>query len=842
MDTPFRIPKKKQPSDSDPAHTLMQSPLSCLQPSTPNVKCGYGEPSNNGKAERRQSGNTFSPLSNKQSTPCKPFFGDVVKTLLGLNNLTRAAPSVNQRAAGSGSQRGSSSACFSNGWRPKRASDRLLSPGVTSELRSPPLKRTDHSGSQLPDKHISVESLDSLAALRDEKHAGSLTLSGSQGPADQMSNRRNSGEQLKQKNLSPSTSTQSSEEDFLSSPRTKSKPCDIICAVSKATPTRKPPSGRARPTTSSDVRDDLREEERQKWRKFREKKVSYRSAVLKVHPRKPRQNPSEPIVLSSEEEDEGEEEGDSSREEVPGTSDPVQDQQASPTVPKCVRSPSFLQLEFTALHAGLMKAEANGTMMITEHGITIRLKGAEEGEVVVVASQLRGYGLWDGSVARDGSLLADCEGPAPSLLFLWVTDAQASLLQMELRAIQTSATASAPPCFLLLLVLEKQLQELETAMLASILDMTEYKKGHCSSSSSSSSSSCQLSSPLKWTDGLLLIHSCPPPLDQHLLRLLGWSAEKPSQVQNSHRSKKISLKSQRQQQQQQLPARLIQYPPPPCRGRITVTKEDLACLDAGEFLNDVIIDFYLKFLVLEGVGSPVSEQSHVFSSFFFKQLSRRKAAGENDAPAVPDRHMRHQRVKTWTRHVDIFTKDFLFVPVNQEAHWFLVVVCFPSLEDVQYEKFHSSTGQFEGAEGKPNVSLRSQQKPECLQQDCRRDTVLKRPCILVMDSLKLSYHENVCRLLRDYLQVEWEVRRGTPRLFTQVNMRSSNCRVPQQDNSSDCGLYLLQYAESFLQNPVVHFELPVRLDNWFPRQQVRQKREEIRSLIMKMHQSQIEKR
>lgn len=43
------------------------------------------------------------------------------------------------------------------------------------------------------------------------------------------------------------------------------------------------------------------------------------------------------------------------------------------------------------------------------------------------------------------------------------------------------------------------------------------------------------------------------------------------------------------------------------------------------------------------------------------------------------------------------------------------------------------------------------------------------------------------------------------------------------------------------QNPVVHFDLPVRLDNWFPRQQVRQKREEIRSLIMRMHQSQNEK-
>lgn len=74
---------------------------------------------------------------------------------------------------------------------------------------------------------------------------------------------------------------------------------------------------------------------------------------------------------------------------------------------------------------------------------------------------------------------------------------------------------SAPPCVILLLVLEKQLQELETALLASILDMEQYRKG---------SSSSSFSSPLKWADGLLLVHSCPPPLDQHLLSLLGCSA------------------------------------------------------------------------------------------------------------------------------------------------------------------------------------------------------------------------------------------------------------------------------------------------------------------------------
>lgn len=27
--------------------------------------------------------------------------------------------------------------------------------------------------------------------------------------------------------------------------------------------------------------------------------------------------------------------------------------------------------------------------------------------------------------------------------------------------------------------------------------------------------------------------------------------------------------------------------------------------------------------------------------------------------------LRHNRVKTWTRHVNIFEKDFVFVPINQ---------------------------------------------------------------------------------------------------------------------------------------------------------------------------------
>uniref|UniRef100_A0A3Q3WJ15 Ubiquitin-like protease family profile domain-containing protein n=1 Tax=Mola mola TaxID=94237 RepID=A0A3Q3WJ15_MOLML len=284
------------------------------------------------------------------------------------------------------------------------------------------------------------------------------------------------------------------------------------------------------------------------------------------------------------------------------------------------------------------------------------------------------------------------------------------------------------------------------------------------------------------------------------------------------------------------------YPAAPCKGRITVAKEDLACLGDGEFLNDVIIDFYLKYLLLEGVGGLVAERSHIFSSFFYKQLTLLTVCF---SVPLSDRHTRHQRVKTWTRHVDIFTKDFLFVPVNQEAHWFLVVICFPGLEDVHHKRFQNPTG-------KPlPIHLVTFWQLECLPASA----VFTRTSLIItglfLDSLLFyALPLNEFTLLANqgsvvyqivvfsYLQVEWEVRRGTPRLFTPDSMRSSNCRVPLQDNSSDCGLYLLQYSESFLQNPVVHFDLPVRLESWFPRQRVRQKRKEIHSLIMRMHQSQ----
>jgi Ulp1 family protease len=35
---------------------------------------------------------------------------------------------------------------------------------------------------------------------------------------------------------------------------------------------------------------------------------------------------------------------------------------------------------------------------------------------------------------------------------------------------------------------------------------------------------------------------------------------------------------------------------------------------------------------------------------------------------------RYSRVKRWLRDVDIFSKDYLIVPINQTAHWYIVLI------------------------------------------------------------------------------------------------------------------------------------------------------------------------
>ncbi|XP_005299678.1 sentrin-specific protease 6 isoform X13 [Chrysemys picta bellii] len=396
-----------------------------------------------------------------------------------------------------------------------------------------------------------------------------------------------------------------------------------------------------------------------------------------------------------------------------------------------------------------------------------------------------------------------------------------------------------------------------------------------------------------------------------------------------------------------------------------------------------------KYLVLEKLKKEDADRIHVFSSFFYKRLNQRERRNLHETANLSVQQKRHGRVKTWTRHVDIFEKDFIFVPLNEAAHWFLAVICFPGLEKPRYEPnphYHESTpmqikassSERESSTPSPlpnELDSSSQSSPSkstvkrtlnkklpvaltdtnremedseslyCRRSPCRGKSGIKKvnqidsdseeprtvesachkldhrtadengmqseyttavqpmdglhkirlnysedstdgsklnedelidfsedqdnqedssddgglvddncnselgqwhlkpniciqPCILLMDSLRGPSRSNVVKILREYLEVEWEVRKGSKRSFSKDVMKGSNPKVPQQNNFSDCGVYVLQYVESFFENPILNFELPMNLTDWFPRPRMKTKREEIRNIILKLQEQQ----
>ncbi|ETE69467.1 Sentrin-specific protease 7, partial [Ophiophagus hannah] len=264
---------------------------------------------------------------------------------------------------------------------------------------------------------------------------------------------------------------------------------------------------------------------------------------------------------------------------------------------------------------------------------------------------------------------------------------------------------------------------------------------------------------------------------------------------------------------------LIVYPPSPAKGGLGVTKEDLECLEYGEFLNDVIIDFYLKYLQLEKAPKELADRSHIFSSFFYKCLTRTEKNSEEN-PKLSIAQRRHRRVKRWTRYINIFNKDYIFVPVNEESHWYIAVICFPWLEKVIYkdcESQHLPQSDF-------------QQFPH--QSESNSATIRKESVLILSDIWCDSEEQDLKSNLH---QEEWEAKRKTCREFSKSTMVDFYPRVPKQNNNSDCGIYLLQYVETFFQNPIINFELPIHLEQWFPPHLVRRKREQIRDLILQLH-------
>ncbi|KAL9624265.1 MAG: hypothetical protein Q9160_001512 [Pyrenula sp. 1 TL-2023] len=111
------------------------------------------------------------------------------------------------------------------------------------------------------------------------------------------------------------------------------------------------------------------------------------------------------------------------------------------------------------------------------------------------------------------------------------------------------------------------------------------------------------------------------------------------------------------------------------KNRAEVEFQDLERLQDHEMLNDNLIGFYLRYLqsYLEETRPDLAEKVYFFNTYFFATLT---SSGKGR------RGINYEGVQKWTRRgVDIFTKKFIVVPINEATHWYVALICnLPALK------------------------------------------------------------------------------------------------------------------------------------------------------------------
>ncbi|RPB26955.1 cysteine proteinase [Terfezia boudieri ATCC MYA-4762] len=336
--------------------------------------------------------------------------------------------------------------------------------------------------------------------------------------------------------------------------------------------------------------------------------------------------------------------------------------------------------------------------------------------------------------------------------------------------------------------------------------------------------------------------------------------------------------------------------------RVTVDYQDLERLEEEQFLNDNIINFYLRKANL-------------------------------------------QALMKWTARVDLFTKQYVIIPINENAHWYLAIICnLPHLEakiqanagNSQAEETVVSTSdsplEEEGASSEVELPLLVDATPDRMDIDDpneQRPTTaegqllselsnlepanlpepmdidesgsghedewpseeglegvsdhhisefnysgdgeiivniddsdkkgvkrqkklptrikkppkpvdLNNPTIIILDSLSTGLHPRTFALLKEYLEVEASEKKGW--IIPRGIVNGIYAKVPRQPNHCDCGVYLLCYVEGFLHAAEAFAqEFLQKVDcqeGRFDDMAFTGKRQELRELIIRLYEEQ----
>eukprot|EP01027_Heterolobosea_sp_BB2_P023931 GEZU01036000.1.p1 GENE.GEZU01036000.1~~GEZU01036000.1.p1 ORF type:complete len:661 (-),score=139.66 GEZU01036000.1:41-2023(-) len=114
--------------------------------------------------------------------------------------------------------------------------------------------------------------------------------------------------------------------------------------------------------------------------------------------------------------------------------------------------------------------------------------------------------------------------------------------------------------------------------------------------------------------------------------------------------------------------------------KVDMYRRLLLCLEDREWLNDEVINFYMNLLDERQQRYSSNElvrlpKCHFFNTFFYAQLTQRGYS--------------YDKVKRWTRKIDLFSFDKIIIPVHLGVHWTCAVI---NLRDKRFEYYDSMNG------------------------------------------------------------------------------------------------------------------------------------------------------
>ncbi|RMZ79750.1 hypothetical protein DV738_g3120, partial [Chaetothyriales sp. CBS 135597] len=322
---------------------------------------------------------------------------------------------------------------------------------------------------------------------------------------------------------------------------------------------------------------------------------------------------------------------------------------------------------------------------------------------------------------------------------------------------------------------------------------------------------------------------------------------------------------------------------------------DLLRLDEDQFLNDSLISFFMRYLQyqLELSNPGLLKKMHFFNTYFFDTLTK-NSKGRKD--------VNHAGVARWTKNIDIFSRDFVVVPVNDNLHWYLAIICNLSAftkarsHDGYDEQEHSADGggiHIEGTGGQqlPEVSqdappgqlqrihqtrqifqeltiqdthnvtvatspetkepsqVRARTSPARLKSGRGKKHKLRKslprydpetPIIISLDSLGQARGSAVSAL-KQYVVLEAKDKKDLD--IDREDLKGMTAKgIPSQSNYTDCGLYMCMYLEQFVADPYAFVKKILQREDadfrWPHKIQSDQLRSRLRQLILDLHHQQ----